>query len=68
MDLISLEEEMKTVSFTRMADGTKEDYELLSQLEEAFICYSVIILPRAVFFMKIAMIQFSCSNNYDFSN
>lgn len=28
---------MRTVSFTRMADGTKEDYELLSQLEEEFI-------------------------------
>jgi predicted HD phosphohydrolase len=28
---------MKSVSFTRMADGTKEDYELLSQLEEKFI-------------------------------
>ena len=27
---------MKTVSFTRMADGTKEDYELLSQLEEQY--------------------------------
>jgi predicted HD phosphohydrolase len=32
-----LEEEMQTVSFTRMADGTKEDYELLSQLEEQFM-------------------------------
>ena len=28
---------MKTVSFTRMADGTKEDYDLLSQLEDQYI-------------------------------
>lgn len=27
---------MKTVRFTRMADGTQEDYQLLSQLEEQF--------------------------------
>lgn len=27
---------MKVVSFTRMADGTKEDYELLEKLEEEF--------------------------------
>lgn len=28
---------MQTVSFTRMADGTKEDYEFLARLEEAYI-------------------------------
>ena len=28
---------MQTVSFTRMADGTKEDYDFLARLEEAYI-------------------------------
>ena len=28
---------METVSFTRMADGTREDYELLARLEEGYI-------------------------------
>ena len=28
---------MQTVSFTRMADGTKEDYEFLARLEEEYV-------------------------------
>jgi predicted HD phosphohydrolase len=32
-----MEAEMATVSFTRMADGTREDYELLHQLEQEFV-------------------------------
>ncbi len=36
-ELSVVEVDMDTVSFTRMADGTKEDYEFFQKLEEEFI-------------------------------
>lgn len=39
---------MQTVSFTRMADGTKEDYELLAELEEPFMAALPDRLMRAL--------------------